>query len=370
MKTRVRRRLGIGSAIAACLLAIAGGTFYFTGSYAKWRDGRSLNEACGGVVPKDEVRTALGSAHVRAESDTTRYFPSGEEGRITNCYVEDPDNGKTITVDLHWASKAERVASAIKHEFLTTVGGAAVPMGRGWPGTVVSDEGLYGGVELGCRNKKGESLLVSTFAFDDLLDPENPDEGRGAFARVTSGIAKNAAEKYDCDTQSGDAIKKIAPNPLRNPTPIAQAEGTCSAVAKLDLKRRNLESVTEAPADPTSPAEDCYLNNAKGEPVYRLTALYGSFAKSVRYKSSSFELHNSLGAGEDSGADAKTHRAYRNARCPEGLDTGLYTLSGLSWSTQSEPSLKEPDPAFERAALKAFAQQSAKRHGCTGLQTP
>ncbi|MFI0779043.1 hypothetical protein [Streptomyces sp. NPDC021212] len=187
---------------------------------------------------------------------------------------------------------------------------------------------------------------------------------------MTSGIAKNAAEKFHCDAPSGDAIKKIAPNPLRNPTPIAQAEGTCSAVTKLDPKRRKLESVAEAPADPTSPAENCYLNNAKGEPVYRLTALYGSFAKSVRYKSSSFELHDSLGAGEDSGADANSHRAYGNVRCPAGLDTGLCTLSGLSWSTQSEPSLKKPDPAFERAALKAFAQQSAKLHGCSGLQTP
>ncbi|MFI0813999.1 hypothetical protein ACH4TX_28280 [Streptomyces sp. NPDC021098] len=92
-------------------------------------------------------------------------------------------------------------------------------------GTVVSDGGLYGGVELGYRNKKGESLLVSTFAFDDLLDPEHPGEGRAALARVTSGIAKNVAEKFNCDAPSGDAIKKIAPNPLRIPTPIAQAEG-------------------------------------------------------------------------------------------------------------------------------------------------
>ena len=119
-------------------------------------------------------------------------------------------------------------------------------------------------------------------------------------------------------------------------------------MAKLNLKRRNLESVSEAPADPASPAEDCYLRNAQGDPVHRLTALYGSFAKSVRYKSSSFKLHDSLGAGEDSGADPKTHRAYGNARCPEGLDTGLYTLSGLFWSTQSEPSSQKPDPAFER----------------------
>ncbi|MEU0846233.1 hypothetical protein ABZ370_43290 [Streptomyces sp. NPDC005962] len=370
MKTSVQRRLSIGSAITVCLVAIAGGTFYFTGGYAKWRDGRSLNEACGGVVPKDEARTGFGSDHVRAESDTTRYFPGGEDGRITNCYVEDPDNGKTITVDMHWSSQAERVASAIKHDSLTAVGGGAVPMGRGWPGTVVSDEGLYGGMELGCRNKKGESLLVSTYAFDNLLDPANPGEGRAAFARVTSGIAKSADEKFNCDAPSGNVIKKIAPNPPQNPTPVAQAEGTCSAVAKLNLKGHKLESVAEAPVDPTSPAEDCYLNNAKGEPAYRLTALYGSFAKNVRDKSSSFELHDSLGAGEDSGADAKTHRAYGNARCPEGLGTGLYTLSGLSWRTQGEPSLKKPDPAFERATLKAFAQQSAKRHGCSGLQTP
>ncbi|MFI0779042.1 hypothetical protein [Streptomyces sp. NPDC021212] len=162
MKTSHRRRLIIGSAGAVCLLGVAGATFYFTGGYENWRDDKSLSEACGGVVPKSEMRSALGDDHPRAASDTTRYFPDGEDGRITNCYVEGPDKGKTITVDLHWASKADRVASAIKHDSLTTAGGAAAPMGRGWPGAVVSDEGLYGGMDLGCRNKKGESLLVST----------------------------------------------------------------------------------------------------------------------------------------------------------------------------------------------------------------
>ena len=129
MKTSQRRRLVFGSATAVSLLTVAGGSFYFTGGYETWRDGGSLNEACGGVVPRGEVRTALGSDNVRAESETMRYFPRSEEGPITNCYAEAPDNGKTITVDLHWSSEAERIASAIKHEFLTTVGGAAPPHG-------------------------------------------------------------------------------------------------------------------------------------------------------------------------------------------------------------------------------------------------
>ncbi|MFH8790867.1 hypothetical protein [Streptomyces roseoverticillatus] len=32
--------------------------------------------------------------------------------------------------------------------------------------------------------------------------------------------------------------------------------------------------------------------------------------------------------------------------------------------------VKDPDPRFERAALKAFAEQSAKTHGCRDLKIP
>ncbi|MFD0382494.1 hypothetical protein ACFQ2B_08925 [Streptomyces stramineus] len=96
-----RRWLIAGSAVLVFLVAIAGTAFYFTGGYEKWRDERSLAGACEGVLSKDDVRAALGSDRVHAQSgEKLNYiFSNLEKDRITKCVLESRGSGENVVIN-------------------------------------------------------------------------------------------------------------------------------------------------------------------------------------------------------------------------------------------------------------------------------
>ncbi|MEU7108178.1 hypothetical protein ABZ951_24510 [Streptomyces sp. NPDC046215] len=368
-----RRWLIAGSAVLVFLVAIAGTAFYFTGGYEKWRDERSLAGACEGVLSKDDVRAALGSDRVHAQSgEKLNYiFSNLEKDRITKCVLESRGSGENVVINAGWATRDTDVRWHYAHLFLDEGGYGTVPIGSGWHGSLVFlRDSLQGAVELTCRNQKDKTLLVNfktvhTGYNQPQLDSQQRADDRAGFARLVTSTAGGLADKYGCDAPLGKTVGSVAPDPVRNPAPLDKSRGICAPVVRLGGGAEQAGAVTasDAPTDPTTPAEDCYLNNAKGYPLYRLTALYGGLAEKGRAEST----------WSDPAADAefqeRSHRGFGTAQCGDGK-SAYYSLTAPYTSLEEGRTVKNPDPQFERAALKAFAEQSAKTHGCHGLRLP
>ncbi len=350
----------ISVALTSTVALIAAGWFYFSGAYDRWRDGRSLAEACDGLLDVDGVRAALDSDDVRGMGGQQEYLTDGETGRITLCRVKDRTGDQSVKVDVHWGSKMTAAAAALRHQFVRDPRITAVPIGHGWRGAVVSvDKVLYGAVELGCTNKHDESLIVNLYTFENAKIPEQ----RRNFARLATSVARSAAQHVGCASKPGKLVQQISPEPAKTAVPLTRSKGTCApAVRDTEAARRTgVVSVTEAPADPDAPAEDCYLVDAAGKELYRLTALYGPFANGPRHGSSA-------GLAGDSGAfgEEGNRYGYATAQCPGDKERSLYVIATSPWENRDP----DRDPEFAQSALKSFAQESAKNHGCTDLRLP
>ncbi|MEV4435062.1 hypothetical protein [Streptomyces sp. NPDC049555] len=351
-----RRAVTASVALICAVVLISAGWFYFSGAYDRWSDGRSLAEACDGALDAGEVRAALGSDALRGGAGQPDLLTDGETGRITICRVKDRISGQAVDVDVHWGSRMTAAATALRHRFVKDPRIAAVPVGNGWHGAVVSDDGeLYGAVELACSNKRGESLIVNLHTRENTKDPDQ----RRNVARLATSAARSAAQHYDCASQPGKPVERISPDPVRHPVPLTQTKGTCAVVVRdaEPAKKAGAVSVAEAPTDPDTPAEDCYLRNAEGMGLYRLTALYGNFANGPRHGSER-DLAGDSGFGEGA------RYGYATAACPRDKERSLYVITAPVWTNRS------PDSEFAHAALKAFAEESARNHGCTDVRMP
>ncbi len=361
-----RHRWLITTTASLALLLIAATIFYFTGGYEKWRDERSLSDTCKGLIAKSDARSVSGGSRIYAKQDHQFDFLFSEDdssGRITNCVLKDRDARSIVAVDVHWTSKARATTQTLQFQLQQNIRTGTVPIGAGWPGSIASDDGqLFGIVELTCRNKQEESLLVTS----RVLYLNADDENRAGLARFTTSTAKRAAEKFGCDAPLGKATGSVAPDPVRNQVPLGKAAGTCAPVVALaeGLKQAGTVSAGDAPSDPHTLAEGCYLTDAHGYQLYRLTASYGTLAENVRREAGEFDVTG------DSGFDDKNHHGYGSAQCADSTKRSLYTLKPIMRGTNMGLTVKNPDPRFERAALKAFAEQSAKTHGCRDLKIP
>ncbi|MCF3104585.1 hypothetical protein IPZ58_23765 [Streptomyces roseoverticillatus] len=362
-RTRPRRLITV-FAVLICLLLVAGGAFYLSGGYESWHDERSLNAACKGLLSKEDARAVSGGSRVYAKQDHQfDYLFSEDHAHITNCVLKDRDARSIVTVDVHWGSKTQAATRTLQSQLQQDTRTGAVPIGAGWPGSIASDgDQLFGIAELTCRNKQNESLFVAS----RVLYLKADDENRAGLGRFTTSTAKNAAEKLGCDAPVGKATSSVAPDPARNPVPLDKVTGTCAPVAALGegVRRAGATSAGDAPSDPHTLAEGCYLNDARGHQLYRLTASYGSLAENVRREAREFDVTG------DSGFDEKIHRGYGSAQCGDSPKRSFYTLKPIMVSLAEGLAVKNPDPQFERAALKAFAEQSAKAHGCRDLKLP
>ncbi|WP_424891678.1 hypothetical protein [Streptomyces sp. XH2] len=364
-RTRPRRLITISAALVGLLL-VAGGAFYFSGSYENWRDERSLSAACKGLLSKEDTRSVLGGRQAYAQQDHQfdyLFSKDGNNGRIADCVLKGRKAHSVVAVDVRWSSKTRAPLKTLASELQQNPRTGTVPMGSGWPGSIASDDDqLFGIVELTCRNKPDESLLVSSRVL--YLDAD--DESRAGLARFTTVAAKNAAERVGCDAAVGKDIGNVAPAPDRNPVQIGKATGTCAPVIALGAgaEQAGAVSAADAPSDPHAPAEDCSLTDAHGNQLYQLTASYGSLAENMRRGSREFE------ATDESGFNEEGHRGYGSAQCATSGKRSFYTLKAVSRGAGKGLTVKAPDPHFERAALKAFAEQSAKTHGCRDVKLP
>ncbi|MEV4501336.1 hypothetical protein [Streptomyces klenkii] len=364
-RTRPRRLMTVFAALV-CLLLVAGGAFYFTGGYESWRDERSLSSACKGLLSKEDARSVTQGSRVYAKQDHQFDFLFSEGnggGRVTDCVLKDRDARSVVTVDIHWTSKSHAPMKTLPVQLQQNTRTGVVPIGADWPGSIASDDGqLFGIVELTCRNKQNESLLVATRVL--YLDAD--DENRAGLARFTTSTAKKAAAEFGCDASMGKATGNVAPDPARKRVPLGKVTGTCAPVVALaeGVKQSGAVSAGDAPSDPHTLAEGCYLTDDHGNQLYRLTASYGTLAEIVRHEA------RELDATSDSGFDDKKHHGYGSAQCADSSKRSLYTLKPVIRGANMGLTVKDPDPRFERAALKVFAEQSAKTHGCRDLKIP
>ncbi|GAA1929713.1 hypothetical protein [Streptantibioticus ferralitis] len=352
------------SAVVIIVLIAAGGVFYLGGGYGQWADRRSLSNACHGVLPYSELRSTMTVDRIQATDGLHVYSDDGQ-GRLAACAVDGPDGNPRMYVNVHWGSEATKAPAYLHHENVAAQAAQAVPVGQGWQGSVVFGDPAQAAVLLGCSNKATQSLMVSVEMGNTSGTPFDSPGKRAQFAQTTTDIAARAAKTFGCTAKLGDTVSNIAAAPQNSPRSVAQAQGTCEAAVShaTQAQRLGMTAVFEAPNDPNTPVEDCFLNDSSGSTLYRLTALYGPFAH---------YLGDSAGystMGRPSGSWNTGGWAWGSAQCPGDLSQASYTLAAAQKATGGFL-VNKPDPSFEDSLLHDFATASAKRHGCTKPDLP
>lgn len=320
--------------VTGAILA-AGAWFYFSGEFDRWRAGSALDEACSGTLPAQDVRSFLDSDEARPAK--SQYTSDRTVGRLTNCAVSAEGSPTSLLAEAHRGSKAENNAATIQHTSVTDPLVMAVPLGKRVQGAITYDGGeAFASVELPCSGAKFESIIASVRTVGAGDSSRAFDEaGRTTFAELSVDFAQKAAAKYGCkvSTSPGSPLSPPAANPLPASTPVKQAVGTCRPLADMAAasKKLGLARVQEAPVGNTTTSEHCYLLDSRKKEVYRLTALYGHNADSVRARNAGRPLSK---AG---GSDADRNWAWAGAKCPSSDSRALFTLGRVSGTAGVSP---------------------------------
>ncbi|MEU6114976.1 hypothetical protein ABZ840_10675 [Streptomyces sp. NPDC047117] len=353
-----RRRLTTIAGAAVGVLVLLAGVLYFTGTLQKWRDDSDLSSACKGAVDEDGVRAALGSGTVSVDDGT-----APGEGALASCSMAARGGSASMEVEARWSSRNGGVATSLGRTSLATHTAEVTPLGS-WPGVLTSEEGMArASVTLQCRNKDGEGLAVNA-RMARPGDTTEDSAARTAFARATVGIAEKAADVFGCDYRPAGAVPRLPAAPSTAPVALSAADGTCAAIEPLaaSAEKRGLPRAWETEASGKAPIEDCVLASPDGKrPGYRLSAYYGSYARSFA------EIPEVKSVLKDAEYRSKSAPPVAHAQCPNSPERALYTVSEIV-SGGSSP-VKNPSRAFETEALTAFAKQSAKQHGCVAPTT-
>lgn len=204
-------------------------------------------------------------------------------------------------------------------------------------------------------NPKKVDLIVTLQASSGNGKPITGDTQRARFARTATKTAVNAAKAWNCKANVGDSIDRVSKESAHVDVAAGHASGTCKGIDS---------GVWESAADPDAPIEDCYLlaTKAKGTAQTRLGAYYGPFAAAfprVALLGSDIKLDQRAGG-------APYSMYWATAQCPSS-GTALYTVVSVSGDGSG---IGPASPSARKGALKLFATQSAKRHGCTDLKFP
>ncbi|WP_327351430.1 hypothetical protein [Streptomyces sp. NBC_01304] len=228
------------------------------------------------------------------------------------------------------------------------------PIGNGWRGVLGEDhQGITATVVMLCDGGKDSDLVVNLKATDLSLDEGDVTDGhRARLADLATRTAAAAAGQEGCEAPRGKPVREVAaPFPgTRESTDIlapGAAEGTCAGIRA---------RTQETEADPLAPVEDCLLFDGHDEPAYRIAAYYGPFVQDghvATYKRGDSGKFRGPAGGSDG-------LYWAGADCPAQGGTAFFTSETLYTGAGHTP----PDPALQRAALKQFAQRSAKAHGC------
>ncbi|MFD7619734.1 hypothetical protein [Streptomyces sp. NPDC059802] len=356
------------AALVAAALAVAG-YLLVHGDFQRWSDESALDGACDGLLDRNAVRGVLGPGAVEVEHET------GGTG-LVGCEVHVQDGGTAEIRVLDTAHVGRRSDSL----YTGSPSALAVPVGHGWTGLfgaapdpfgardpfrAEEDEKVTTSLVLECAGEagvKGLSVTVETTLDTSLDDPA----ARPEFARIATSTAARASKARHCGARLGKPVSSLD-LPVREDEyePLGTADGTCSGIPAA----RGVTIATET-ARGGAPHETCRLGDAERGTRYVIEADYGPYAQERlrRYEDEPYEdAPNSDTPAHHRDRDGRM--SWTTAKCAGGR--ALFTLqpSNEKGERRKYPGDKA-DLAYERAALEAFAQRSAKAHGCSVPATP
>ncbi|WP_409238168.1 hypothetical protein [Streptomyces sp. PA5.6] len=410
-------RVVLSSCGALVALALIAGGYYWWGGPREHRAAQQvLDEACDGVLPSREMRDVLGDGPFAKGPGRVDVLLSGEDadhardrGRTVTCTVTgdgvpvagDDGNEAEVQVTVQRVPQRRGDDFAVDRASVRARGtdplyprpAAELPpvgLGGGWRGLFTTGEsatdtgradssGATVVTLLDCARDRG-GLLVTVDAKDEDVTLDDPRR-RAAFARIATGTAAKASEKWGCDAGPGKPLRTVAlPVNADESVPLADASGTCEGVPGRGGRiARAWES-----ASSDSPVEVCVVAGERPElparepsnesPRYHLTAFYGPYADSERrdYTRRHGEYAEKPGPADAPAGPLAGGGRWASAVCRDGSGPALFTVRDEgAWrenrsSTYDEHRVKPSaaDRAYERAALEEFARRSARAHGC------
>ncbi|MEV6397233.1 hypothetical protein AB0M39_21080 [Streptomyces sp. NPDC051907] len=375
---RLKRHAGKLAAAACALLLLAAGAFWISGGYDRWSTERLLKDACDGVLPVDEVRAVLGDRNL-------------EEGRMGDHSEGALNDEKTsLRVECTISRQVERNAGKPARDASVTVTVSGVPtvnprdrhpevypslrselppspLGEGWNGAFAASDGGDGDAEstaavlLACARGRSDLLVTAAVEAEDstLDDPEI----RADFARIATVTAANASRHFGCDADLGRPLT-TAPLSVNKDEhlPLAEAKGTCAGVpGHGQSTARAWESRRGA-----APLEECALGDDQGQLTYVLKASFGPYAEGERYQN--LERGHLDRARADARSGELRPGRWTSAACAGGDEPAFFSV--VPYGTDRDKKTSAADDAYERSALKSFAERSAKAHGCSTPAAP
>lgn len=321
----------IAVTVAAVLVA-GGGAVYATGAYDDWRDGRALEEGCGGLVDPAEMKSVLGAERV-----------SGKGMAAGGCRAFDPGATKaSVTISLRRGPDPESVVVHADRILARDAAELLVPVGGGWPALVSAGSGSqsYATAFLPCGKGADDDLVLNLTAVHAGAAGA-VQERRDDLAVLVSRAVERAAEEQHCalpGTGTGE-VKGAPAGAFEKLKKADEATGTCRGTGSFAY---------ETEADGAAPIEQCLLAGPDGKQTFRIAAYYGPYPNAPRHDPFR-SPYDYVGRSGDNG-----DRSWTTASCPTG--EALYTLEPIRPHTAASDR--------ERTALRVFATESAKRHGC------
>ncbi len=361
-----------GVAALAAVAVVIAGFLLVHGDFQRWYGNAKLDDACDGLLDGNAVRAVLGDGSVDIDDEQ-------RDPGMVGCtvHVSDDKSSKITIVDTtHLQEPLDWLYGSRGEDTL------AVPLGYGWAGLFGAqpdtfgsdsdplfpgeDEDMTASLVLRCAGtSKITSVYVSVVTTLDstLDDPGN----RPQFTRIATSTAAEVSKAWDCAAKLGKPVHSLG-LPVRQDEyrPLGEADGTCSGISAA----RDVTIATET-ARAGAPHETCRLSGADRQGGYVLDADFGPYAQGQF-----LDYEEKLGIyGEPPSADIPAHlrdhadeMSWTTAKCPEGL--ALFTLRpAQDRDEEHESTRKHANLAYERATLKAFAERSAKSHGCAAPAT-
>ncbi|EGE43981.1 hypothetical protein SACT1_4659 [Streptomyces sp. ACT-1] len=343
------RRVRRAAAWTVTAAVLAGALFWVSGGYDSWRDDRALDSACDGDLAAGAVRELF---------DGVSLTSSAHWGDRRHCTVGASDDDTDAGLVL-WARDTEGLGE------LADVGGFDAPLGHGWTGSFRFDpddedrDEARATLLLSCGKGSGNGRVMTADA----------DLGRGGFddpvarERLVAVLTETATaytRRTGCAAPVGERVRNVGvTTTLRDHKPVADATGSCAGLLDGGTAARwGVRTVREIPTAP-APVEDCALGGLRGTFLYGFTARYGPAAAWEQTR-----LDHRRDAEARTGADAPNARYVLTARCPGVGGTALFQVGALHDVDAPELAAPAVDHEELRAALRRFAERSAKNHGC------
>ncbi|MCD9145942.1 hypothetical protein [Streptomyces albireticuli] len=358
---RKGRRIALIVSIALMVLLTGTGAYLWLGGYSHWQDKKSLARACQGILPRDELESLM-SNDLRGTDE--RMFEVGS-GWLDGCTVEAREGRDgTTQFGIGWSDQVSMPLSALGRIEFAGENGAATPIGHGWTGSMTrSGSAGNASVLLECKGLNKNLLVTARSYRGKFSENSSISQGFGSLAKVATRTAQKAAAKWDCDAPLGRSVDSVTPpaKMARDLPSLAQASGSCRSMTSLTaaLSQRKVRKSLDTP-EGNSLVEDCYLLDADGNAVYRLSAYYGPYARDLL---STRAWPNPGPAG----IEQKSGYAWASSQCRNFFGTARFT-SGIV--ENSDKAAAPADPGLQRELLAAFVKDSAERHGCSGTELP